>query len=577
MYKNILNNKDDVIKKIKEKCKEEKIDVIITLAKKGDFLFNKLNNGEDTLELEHKTIPVFCDRTIFKKEDLSLFNGRNILLFDDSMRSGNHFKNTKTYLEERVEDIALFYYCIIICKDQNRNIDFEVDSYYGNENIAYKEYYKFCLDEAYNFQKEMLGNSVDLPVFDGEVDDIDNLKYILANGIEEVEYYESKRFIGLNKINIGTIIIQLPSFMRLFNGFIKALTCRLRYELNNGKSEKKYKVKLTGFAITNSIKYSELKEMYNKLFDETVLEEKDMDETLKIPNNLYIKYYRYINYLISYWTGEYLKNKLAKYNYDFKYHRNTVKFFNYTYDYFISNLFSDYKYNLEKRLDNFQYTKYYDNIDENDEIEYTYDQLNEILFKQVLNCRQLNREKNQQKNYQSVIIENITKLFGNNPNNLRNFCCVLINNIECYLISNEIVLNKEQDENWIIRGFMPGETSMTTLLYDAREFFAGMNCFYERVKDDFNLYKENYDIFMNYYIGDIYSVEEEFFYWYFKNISKENFQEYFESKQYLLDDDETIAKQHKQEKWAKVLLASSKFTFNRKEYILNQIKNMRES
>lgn len=108
-------------------------------------------------------------------------------------------------------------------------------------------------------------------------------------------------------------------------------------------------------------------------------------------------------------------------------------------------------------------------------------------------------------------------------------------------------------------------------------FFAGMNCFYERVKDDFNLYKENYDIFMNYYIGDIYSVEEEFFYWYFKNISKENFQEYFESKQYLLDDDETIAKQHKQEKWAKVLLASSKFTFNRKEYILNQIKNMRES
>ncbi|WP_285959823.1 hypothetical protein [Thomasclavelia spiroformis] len=557
MFQSIINNKEAIKEDIINVCQQYNIDVIVTLAKKGVFLFQEFYEKNLLILPNEKAIPIYSDRIISKRGDFDIFNNKNILFFDDTLRTGNHFKHTISYLSDNFICGKIICYCIAKCIGNNG-----LDEYYSyiREPLNYREYYKFCLDEVSYFQKKLLSNSVDLPEFELQVKDIDKLINTIDSYFDNIIYEKGEGLIGLNKVNIDTIFVNLPSFMHLFDGFIVALTCRVRYE----RKGEEYLIKMIPFAITKSIKYDEIIDLYERLFDEIIV-----NHDSRYINNNFVKYYRYVNYYISYYIGAHVTKQLNTYDYYFEYKKNGERSYGYDFDYQIRKSITDYNYNIYKRMKGFKYTPYH-TIDKVSVIDYSYEELNETIFNKIIDIRSNNSSG--MDIYTPVILESFANAYDKSVSNLKRFCKVLINNLECYLISNEIEIKEENNVWWILRGFMPGETSMTSLPYDARIFFAAINCLYEKVNHDYDLYQKNYDIFINYYLNFLKSEESLlkyytqrsllFFYKYFKNIYENEFEECFESKYYLLDDNELKSLQDYETKKLDYLLTSSKFTFN---------------
>ena len=94
----LANNKESIINSLKSICENMKIDYIVTLAKKGTLLFELLYDEKYLyIPEKDKFIPIYADRIINKKDDYKFLNS-NVLLFDDTMKTGRHFLHTKKLL-----------------------------------------------------------------------------------------------------------------------------------------------------------------------------------------------------------------------------------------------------------------------------------------------------------------------------------------------------------------------------------------------------------------------------------------------------------------------------------------------
>ena len=562
----LANNKESIINSLKSICENMKIDYIVTLAKKGTLLFELLYDEKYLyIPEKDKFIPIYADRIINKKDDYKFLNS-NVLLFDDTMKTGRHFLHTKKLLSDRIKECSdgikknnFYYYCILKCEgkfDFSREELQNLFSYYQFP-YDYESYYSFCLDEVNYFQKKLLGNSIDLPIFDLQIEDINVFKDIINNVSDELIYNEHDCFIGNTKVVIGSIFLDNPNFTKLFDKFVIALTAKVRYEYD--KSSNQFRILLTSFALTDSIEYDELCELYKRLF----LEVREND----LPNNVmklnYIKLYRYVNYFISYYTGVFITNILRQYGLDFKYTGNGGVYYGYSVDNYIKEAINDYNFNIYEKMDGFRYTSQAD-LNESNFQEYTFQELNEYLFNQIID-REINSSE-----YSLIKLNSMKHVFDTTKNNLIKFCDVLICNIDSFLISNEISLEDKQ----IIRGFLPGEISVTALPYDARLFYSGLYSFYKKVNADYNSYKRDYDLFIhkfydllvskNYFKTEFITSESfEFFKHYFKNLEEKNFEERIEAKKYLLENEELSKDIEIISSIMDMLLTSSDFEINK--------------
>ncbi|WP_279006988.1 hypothetical protein [Thomasclavelia cocleata] len=534
------NNKKSIINNLKYICEKMKIDYIITLTKKGTLLFELLYDKKYLyISKEEKYIPIYADRIINKKDDYRFLNS-NVLLFDDTMKTGRHFLHTKKLLLHKLKECSndidnnFYYYCILKCEGKTDFPKEELHNLFSYYQFPYdyESYYNFCLDEVNYFQKKLLGNSIDLPVFDLQIEDINVFKNVITNISDELIYNEHDCFIGNTKVSIGSIFLDKPDFIKLFDKFVVALTSKVRYEYD--ESINQYRILITPFALTGSIKYVDLCELFKRLFSEMTgnnLSETTMDLS-------YIKLYRYVNYFISYYTGVCITNILKKYGINFKYTDNGNVYYGCLVDNYIREAINDYNFNIYEKMVGFKYTSKVDLIKSTFQ-EYTFQELNEYLFNQIIN-REINSTE-----YSLITLNSMYNIFETTKNNLIRFCDVLICNIDSFLISNEIKL----ENSWIIRGFLPGEISVTALPYDARLFYSGLYSFYKKVNANYSDYNRDYDLFIhkfydllvskNYFkTGFITSKSFDFFKQYFKNLDEENFEERIESKKYLLENEE---------------------------------------
>lgn len=535
----LANNKDSIINSLKSICEKMKIDYIITLTKKGTLLFELLYDKKYLyISKEEKYIPIYADRIINKKDDYKFLNS-NVLLFDDTMKTGRHFLHTKNLLLSKIKECSndinnnFYYYCILKCEGKNDFSKEELQNLFSYYQFPYdyESYYNFCLDEVNYFQKKLLGNSIDLPVFDLQIEDINVFKDIINNISDELVYNEHNCFIGNKKVVIGSIFLDKPNFTKLFDKFVIALTSKVRYEYD--ESSNQYRILITPFALTGSIKYNELYELFKRLFSEMI--GNNLSETTM--NLSYIKLYRYVNYFISYYTGVCITNILRQYGLDFKYTDNGNIYYGYLVGNYIRETINDYNFNIYEKMDGFRYTS---QVDSRESIfqEYTFQELNEHLFNRIINT-EIDSSK-----YSLIHLNSMSHIFETTKNNLIRFCDVLICNIDSFLISNEIKL----EGSWIIRGFLPGEISVTALPYDARLFYSGLYSFYKKVNADYGDYMRDYDLFIHKFYDLLVSKKYfktkfitsksfDFFKQYFKNLNEENFEERIEAKKYLLENE----------------------------------------
>lgn len=565
-------HRDSIINDLKKIIECYKIDYIILLAKKGVFLFKKIIDKNYISVISNDTkriIPIYSDRVINKKNDFSFLNNKRILLFDDTMKSGKHFSYTKNYLINKIEkslsendkcDCQFYFYCIARCQGKSQFMDFldeEIVSYF-KDALSFDEYHKFSIKEAYYFQKELQGNSIDLPVFEMKVNDIELFKNILSEEKEFFSFHDYKCYIGNDSINLGVLVFdrKLPIF-DIFDGLIIAAICKIRYERIN---DNEYKVVIRSFILCDNIEYDELVDVYNRLIQNSKKEVEYGHIQLH-----FVQYFRYINFFLDFYMANELKYYLDAYDYDLEYTHNGEKQFSYSFDSYVFNTITDYTYNIEEKMYGFQH--YSENNDVFDNSEYSLNEISRIIFDI------LNKEKSTITKQDDFININRFENLYKNKNNYIYFCDDLIRKQETFSISTEIELReRENNKTFVEVGFIPGEISITNLPYDARLFFRGIYLYYNKVNKDFNIYKKNYELFINKFYGLLESenffftnliTNESFAYLknYFNGLTTDNIDEEILSKNYLLDDKETLHEQLLIEKKINIILQSSDFIF----------------
>lgn len=574
-----LKNKEKVLKNIIKVCTDYNIDYIVTLAKKGTALFEQLCcDGYLYIPEQNRYVLVYIDRVLYKKDNYDFLN-KNILLFDDMMKTGFHFLATEEHLGEKIKlsiensglenQTNFYYYCYVKCSEKKTLLDDKKDKLFYFYEKNYEVYYKFCLSEAAYFQKQLIGNSVDLPVFDLYIKNTDTFKEVLGNELNSIIYDERDCYIGNEKLKIGSIFVDKADFIDLFKGFLIAAIAKVRYEYDEKNDN--YRIVITPFALTGSIEFSELEDLYKKLFAHNFESEISFQQNEKKIKLSYIKLYRYVNYLISYQIGNYISDIFSVYNLKLNYLNNGSKYYSYKYDGFVKEFFIDENRNISSCLKDFKYTKQtcisdskYETIEYND--------MNEHLFKLIVDQSKKSFKNLKSHNliYNLIDIQEFANIYQSSKENLVTFCKALIYNIDSYLISNEIYLK----DNYVIRGFLPGEISVTALPYDGRLFYRGIYSYYQKVSENYDYFMRDYDLFIDKFYNlllskNIFNTDFitnksfDFFTSYFNGLIEDNFKECIEAKKYLLDATKDINKINDVINILDIYLTSSDFEINR--------------
>lgn len=532
------------IDKLQECIIKNEIDYIIPLARKGDLFFKYLNDQSKNFMtfLTKNNIKVVNDRTLNKEGNYECLRSSNILLFDDSVKTGNHFIHTVNYLKNKInknisierDDFDFFYYAQIKCKDTKLNEKLDKSKLYvSEENVSIKDYFDFCHDESIYLQKNLFPTSTDLPIFKTSLKEISLLKEILMN-IQEFHYNDTIFTIANEKFNLGVLIIDDKPLRNIVGDFLISASCKIRYEYYS--DSKKYDVLLTPFAICDSISYQELEFLYNSLFNKSL-----KAKTKAEMNCNFVTLYRDIIFLLSYFIGDIIKNKLKEYDI-------TLKFESMNYDLNVSEAIDRYNENGIASFchDTFYYTP---KIDNQRSLAYSLEQIKVNLYDRVVrNKNILNTDTYGQYDYDYNFVElnSLTGIYKNVENRLY-FVTALFTFLENYSMSNEIEFNF--GNCWIERGLCAGELSISTLPFYDNVFYTGLYYFYKKIHKDYQLYKKYYESFIKMFF--VFLKNEDYFrppyisigqfqYLsdYYRSIEQQNFHLIIESKAYLCNQND---------------------------------------
>ena len=544
--------------------KENDIDIIIPLAKKGSQFFDYLQSQDLSIvkEFNNMNLDVKSDREINTNDNYEFLHGKKILLFDDSVKTGEHFIHTANYLREKInkkfslenDDFTFYFFAYIKCKDTklNSNID-KTKLYIYDEKASIKEYFEFCHKESTYFQRKLIPTSTNLPIFKTTVEDIQLLKNILLSN-DNFQFNDTSFRIANEEFDLGVLIINDFPLKEIIGSFLISATCKIRYEYNI--LNKNYDVIFTPFAICDSIKYEELELLYNLVFKKNV-----NSKTKSEMNCVFVRLYRKVIYLISYFIGDIIKNYLNSFHIYLNYPEL---------DEDIKSVVNNYQNGVYTFFDlNFNYTP---KANFQMSLALTLKQIKIYLYDRIVRKNSSsNNHKFNQLNYEYNFVElNTLADIYTNPANCLNFISALFIYLENYSISNEIEFN--YDTCWIDRGISAGESSISTLpFYDAL-FYFGLYSFYQRIHQDFKLYKQNFDIFVNklfiffknedYFSSSYMSVGDfDYLCKYYSEVNENNFNMIIESKSYLLDNQNIREKSAYLKRWMDFILESDDYTY----------------
>ena len=560
--------------------KNRQIDMIVTIAKKGTFLFNYMLKSRLPVvdEFNSLDIPVFSDREINKMDNYDNFHNKNVLLFDDSLKTGSHFIHTTNYLKRKInknlivdnEDFNFFYYAYIKCQHTVLNKDFDITKlgvYLPSSSI--EDYFEFCHNESIFFQKNLIPTSTDLPILRTVIDDINKLLEIFNRQVDFIQQTTTFN-IANESFDLSALIIDDSELKQIVGEFLISATCKIRYEYNDDKN--KYDVLFSPFAICDSIKYEDLEVLYNILFDEDL-----QIETKAEMNLVFVKLYRYVIYLLSYIIGDIIKKRLQQYNIDILFDDS----FN---DQFYHNERDELL--MKKAIDN--YEKHGINIFHDDKFTYTckdniksskiysFEQIKIFLYDMVVRKKDVfldNKNDDENSfNYSFTELHPLVRIY-NNTSNCINLVVALFIFLESFVLSNEIEFDFKN--GWIQRGLSSGESSISTLPINDHIFYCGLTYYYDKVNKNYELYKKNYSLFIDKFntflknegffdANDITLSQFKYLSEYFEDVNKDNLSFVIESKKYILQSELGNNRYRYIINWLVSLLESVDFTFNGK-------------
>ena len=368
------------------------------------------------------------------------------------------------------------------------------DKFFSFEENAleYADYYDFCIKEAQYLQQKYMVTSSDLPVFEGYLNNIDSLMKALDRYSNSLRHEKVEVYIGNKLINTELIILKDNKLKKIFGDFIVAFLCKIRYEYV--KEVKKYRVVMTPWSLTASINYEKLKELYMLMFPEDKIDTNgdSADEAIRM--------YKRVNFFISYYIGYVLKRSLWNNAIEIKYTNNGFNQFGYKVNAHVKNTIDDSNFDIYEYLKDFSYSE---NTVDNTLKNYSYIKLNNYLYEKII-------ESEKKDGYDDCFIKvELFKEIYNSSSMTFSFCKIITSFLENYSVMNEIEFENKTGN--IIRGFKPGECSMTILpsQKSAKIFFPGLYAFYKKCQKNVELYLKNYDLFISKFMN--FLVYEDYF------------------------------------------------------------------
>lgn len=565
----LSDNKELISNELQNICKQYSINIIISVAKKGGYITNYIV-PEKAIGVDEIIVPIYNDRYINKQTDFSFLNNKNILIFDDTLKTGATFKHIKDFLLEKIKNSVtdtdvncnFFFYCLAICENEKLIKDNSNSKIFSFEPqpLNYADYYNFCIQEAEYLQRKYMVTSIDLPIFETYLDKIDDLFNTLNLYSRILTHEKVDVYIGNKLINTELIMLKDNKLKKILGDFIIAFLCKIRYEYMENIN--KYRVVLVPYAFTASIHYDKLKELYQIIFPD------DKINTIKYAtneekNNSFVKLYRNINFFISYYIGYVLKRLLWINAIEIEYINNGFNQFGYEVNAHVKNTIDDSNFDIYEYLKDFSYSE---NTVDNTLKNYSYSKLNNYLYEKIIES-----EKKDGYDDRFIKVELFKKIY-NSSSMTFSFCKIITSFLENYSVMNEIEFENKTGN--IIRGFKPGECSMTILpsQKSAKIFFPGLYAFYKKCQKNVELYLKNYDLFiskfMNFLVYEDYFKlnlinDNDFIYLtkYFQNVDQDTLIEKVESKLHYLNDKEMKVDQYFISDGINFLLTSVDFNF----------------
>lgn len=527
---------------------EQGYDFYVAVTRKG-YHFGRTQsltqdcNPEDQNNIKSFYEKVLRDRDLLKHYNFKEFEGKRILLFDDTAISGETLKNLRNELLEKTNgsakvDVAAFAISAEILRQHQKYQLFQDCKLYFEYVLNEDDMTKFSLFELCEIHDSMLPYIVDLPIFKKIFLTEEQFKNLIdtANNWSFHDY----SFMLQNKMYGNGFFLQEPSILKkIFGDTLLANIVKCRY--HNVSDKNGYEVVLTPFVIMKSISYSEMKECFLRLYHDTDYEKIILNS--QSPDHDFIGIYRDVVYNLSYFVGTLFEKYIwDRYNIKLSLDLNlTSSSQNEILEKSIYKIFNDFS------VDDYLYRLYgckftywrkpviqiseYGQISFKDVRNYV---LGQIAMRKLDEINRANGAGSPPKKY--ILFEDIEEMmaqkfrFQNERQFQLYFVRIILLCLDCSVMSNDLIMVNGE----IKRIFRFGECSEIYFGYDISLFYPAVHAYCNNIGSSAEKYQKNYKSF----IKQLYSYLLSNNYLKYDYISDKTFRyfsEYFDLKGNVLD------------------------------------------
>ncbi len=536
------------------------VEIVILITKKSFWSYQLNRDKAIEKEIGFK---VYSDRYFLKLLDFRKYNGKNIVIVDDTMNTGVALESFFELMVENCpkSEIIKPFVCLL-------SNEFEKNIYIKNQRFlkqlkSYREVSparigQMCIHETLSFHEQLVPYIVDLPVIQQKQNNrrwnhiikmSQNDFMLLCKGNNAWTFYKTDYEIIPGKMVEAGFFVFHNSFLEFkFDSFLLNAIIKVQYRFDEVNEQ--VEVVFTPFALFNSVNANEMKTCFDAIFEGTDYKKKFTEVKDNLKKNYYTALYRSVVYVISMYIGvkfiEFMESDkpMRLYN-DNHFISGFYKAINSIFppenNYGEFNEIDFLSKIMKLPFENEGVVKYRDVLNKNITISDNYTDRDwfALLYENIILTK---RYKDEKKYIKSEELEALICEKGDIAERKVLMTKVLLEALNKSILSN--CLDYDEYSNIIYRGYRYGENTELLLPYDARIFYQGILVYYERVEtkryyEKLNYFLINFKDFLQrngLYNLAISEKEFHFFSVYFSEIPEKDIETQIRNKEYLLDE-----------------------------------------
>ncbi len=451
------------------------------------------------------------DRDIYKCFDPKIFADKKVLLFDDTVSTGETLRKLRDFLFQKTNykieiDIAAFAVSHEVLKKNENGSLFGDSSLFFQYSLSEDEMSEFSLYELHQIHDLMTPYVIDLPLFESvelTEEQFRNLSNIAGRNWSFHDY--SFKLQNTTYTN-GFFLYENSVMEEIFGSGLLACVVKCRYKRFAEKGICKYKIVFTPFVMLKSMLYEDMRSCLLNLYDNTEYGDfvRGKAPSAEQKNN-FVGIYRDVIYNLSYFVGEVFRQYFGeRYGVSLTWNKNLTKNpQNEIMEKSIDKMFKDFS--AEKYLNRLYRCRFF--YQRKPDIEITpygdtkFTDVRDFILGQIALWRVGELGKLEKGAYLPggyILFESIEDImasefsFQSERQFAQYFARIILLALDCSVMSNDLILENGE----IKRVFRYGEGSEIYFGYDITLFYQAVYAYYNNVGADNKAYHRHYESFI---------------------------------------------------------------------------------